>query len=197
MGVTITKPGETYTAGEGIDISAGNIISGEDATTANKGIASFDTNDFSVATGAVSLKSKTSYWNANGNQFIAIDAADANDQPDVFRGLLASGEGGVEPEYTNCRFIKGVNLPHGAVVTNVVVYGNIPGGGENWYLVRHQTNTVSTQSTMASAAIGSADSSIVSATIDNANYSYWIETTTLNPADILYGARITYTTDYD
>tara|TARA_Y100001937_G_scaffold28354_2_gene40874 strand:- start:4715 stop:8794 length:4080 start_codon:yes stop_codon:yes gene_type:complete len=44
-----------FTAGEGIDISSGEI-SGEDATTTNKGIASFATANFTVASGAVSLK---------------------------------------------------------------------------------------------------------------------------------------------
>ena len=44
-----------FTAGEGIDISSGEI-SGEDATTTNKGIASFSTSNFTVSSGAVSLK---------------------------------------------------------------------------------------------------------------------------------------------
>ena len=44
-----------FSAGEGIDISSGEI-SGEDATTSNKGIASFNTEHFSVTSGAVSIK---------------------------------------------------------------------------------------------------------------------------------------------
>ena len=64
------------TQGEGIDVSyaaSGTVtISGEDATVTNKGIASFNTSDFSVASGAVSIKAGGVANNQLVNDYVII-----------------------------------------------------------------------------------------------------------------------------
>ena len=80
-GLTPSSHGISIVGGEGVDVThAGAVITvaGEDATTTNKGIASFDTNDFTVSSGAVSLKSG-SVANADlANDGIVIGSTDVS-----------------------------------------------------------------------------------------------------------------------
>ncbi len=63
-----------FSAGEGIDVSGGGVISGEDATDGNKGIAKFVAADFTVTSGSVAINDATT--SAKGKaSFAAADFA--------------------------------------------------------------------------------------------------------------------------
>ena len=173
-------------AGEGIDITAGSTVSAELATTANKGVASFNSSDFSVSSGAVSLKSKTSYLSIPGMAFFVEDSSDTWDRNLTSNGIFTFSSTGAAgaPVY----------LPHGAVITACVMYGSAT--DETWHLEKRALNSSASADTMAYANIGTTDTSIASATIDNSAYCYFIYVAP-SSGDSIYSAKITYTTDYD
>ena len=98
------------TAGEGIDFSSG-VISGEDATTSNKGIASFNTDNFSVSSGAVSIKDNgiTLGTETTGN-YVATIAGTANE-------ITVSGSGSETAAVT-------VGLPDDVIIGNNLTVTN-------------------------------------------------------------------------
>lgn len=79
-----TGTGTTYTEGEGINIISG-VISCELATSSNKGVASFNLNNFSVVSGDVSLLSGGIYATNFNNNVIS-------GQTELTTGLIASDE---------------------------------------------------------------------------------------------------------
>ena len=153
--------------------------------------ANFNIDDFLVAANTVNLKNKTSYLSISTYDF-------TSNSPDVDDVIKGSGDSEDYFHITagTVNVGVGVKLPHGAVVTACVVYGDAGASGENWTL-RRQQHQPGSNDDMASAAINTEDTSISNATVNNNLYTYSIVAEGLDAGDDIYGARITYTTDYD
>jgi len=84
-----------------------------------------------------------------------------------------------------------VTLPNGVTVTAVVVYGDAAATAETYELRRVKISDA-TNGQMATANIGTIDSTISDAVVDNETYAYFIVTSTLDTDDTIYGAKVTY-----
>jgi len=167
---------------------AGGLFEQKDVRETNAGgitESNFNTDDFSIASGVVSLKSKTSYYSINPAEWNHYQST-----KDVSRTSAYC-----KPNEDAVVFHAAVHLPHGAVVTGIIVYGDAAATAESYTLYRTNKDDQNGD-TLAQANIGTADATISNATIDNSNYTYVLSTSTLDTDDKIYGAVITYTTDY-
>lgn len=122
-------------------------------------------------------------WSTPGTAFKEIDSTTDN----IRRGT----DGGCLNDTANTNtFVAPVNLPNGAIVTGVIVYGSV--SDESWTLTR-VTLSNSATATMGTANLNTQDTSISNATIDNNTYCYVFSTSSLDMDDLIRGARIIYT----
>ncbi len=169
------------TAGDGSDHA--DVASNTTAIALNTTHRGSDGSDHSL------LANKTSYYSIPGSAWISTN-------PDT--DTVTYGINKVTSDQNTTQFRVPVNLPHGAVVTNVLCDGNAGATGENWTLRLTPIATAGGGETnMASAAFDSSDSTITSPTIDNQTNTYWLVSSNMQTGDEIHGSVITYTTDYD
>ncbi len=126
----------------------------------------------------------TLYWSCAGNNFKPF-------QPTVHDVQFASN-GRLLADADGINTLASVNLPNGATVTGVIVYGDTAAEAETFTLSRILLTDL-TGVSMGTANINTEDTSISYETIDNSLYAYLIYTSSLDTGDEIYGARISFT----
>jgi len=141
-----------FTSGEGMDITHSSqavTIAGEDASTSNKGVASFSSADFDVSSGAVSVNSLSNSQLDNSS----ISVTDGTTASDISLGnTLTFTAVGNETEITQSGGVVTIGLPN-----DVTIGGNLTVSGTTTTI---DSSTVSTEDVMIELAKGndSADS---------------------------------------
>lgn len=168
-------------AGEGLDVgySSGTAtVSAEDATTSNKGVASFASADFAVSSGAVSISSVSNAQLAGSiaNAKLANSSVTIGDSAVALGGTDTTLTGLTDLDMTagNKTILDGVGsntLTIGASGTTVAIAGNLTVAGATTTL---NTSTLDVEDINITVAKGAADSSAADGagiTVDGAGAS--------------------------
>ena len=175
--------------GEGIDTSASGTtitIAGEDASNSNKGIASFDSNHFTVSSGAVSLRGEGSI------KLLPTDFMQ-NEDGGVNKSVQYDDTGtiGVRASDANGELYAFVNIPTGKTATNVTIFGNDTNNTVEVFEADVNASGLTDKTPGGGCTVGSAcDFTDVAA--DATNYLA-IRVTVTATSDIIYGGTVTLT----
>ena len=125
---------------------------------------------------------ETAYWSASGFDFWTIPTA---------TGLTYnSSTGSLNFTGTNTVWTQ-VHLPQGATITAAVVFSSE--SDETWDLQR-TTIDGTTRTIIGTANQNTEDTSISTPIVDNSQFAYYLRTSSMDSTDVLFGARVTYTT---
>ena len=179
----------SISGGEGIDTSVSGVtitIAGEDASTSNKGVASFDSNHFTVSSGAVSLR---------GEGTIKLLPTDfmMNEDGGFNKSVQYDDTGtiGVRASDANGELYAFVNIPTGKTATNVTIYGNDTNNTVEVFEADVNASGLTDKTPGGGCTVGSAcDFTDVAA--DGTNYLA-IRVTVTATSDIIYGGTVTLT----
>ena len=179
----------SISGGEGIDTSVSGVtitIAGEDASTSNKGVASFDSNHFTVSSGAVSLR---------GEGTIKLLPTDfmMNEDGGFNKSIQYDDTGtiGVRASDANGELYAFVNIPTGKTATNVTIYGNDTNNTVEVFEADVNASGLTDKTPGGGCTVGSAcDFTDVAA--DGTNYLA-IRVTVTATSDIVYGGLVTLT----
>jgi len=89
-------------------------------------------------------------------------------------------------------YVCQVNIPDGATIKSVVVYGNSASEAETWSFKRSEV-AARGWSAIGGDNINTVDSTLLNTLVDNSTYGYLLITSSLDTGDMIYGAKISYT----
>ena len=126
---------------------------------------------------------------------LAISPADWSGPTLLYTRSLVQG-GDADPGGT---VVAPVELPSGATITDIIVYGNTPAAEKTWSLYAMPINASSPDTLLATASINSAAIS-EDHIVDNGLFHYTIEVLLFSgtaPEDQIFGSVITYIVPID